>query len=188
MEKVWKMSPKRYNDVPQLVEKTKAKYPEVDRDLLRKLIRLENPNLFHKQKNQSYRSNLKKLDRHLKKAFSASNQSQDNTATLNYEPNSIYEKRLETIRQENLSIPIIAYADLCLFIDTLPSHIKDKLVSELQTLTSAITKANQWRPFEEQTQKQERVKTVISIAVLYFINKIPMLLNEEFGSMKEKRK
>jgi len=182
------MSPKQYNNVPQLVEKYKAKYLGVERDLLRKLIRLENPNLFHKEKNRSYRNSLKKLDRYLKRAFSASNQSQNNPSTLNYEPNSIYEKRLETIRQENLSNPIIAYADLVLFMVTLPSHIQNKLGLEFLTATQEIMKAKQWRPFEEQTQKQERLKTVMSIIVLYFINNIPMLLNEEFGSIKEKGK
>ncbi|MEM3695001.1 MAG: hypothetical protein QXJ11_03470 [Candidatus Bathyarchaeia archaeon] len=48
-------------DVPQLVKKYREKYPELDRDLLRKLIRLEakitNP------------SQLKKLDRYLAKEF-----------------------------------------------------------------------------------------------------------------------
>lgn len=63
------MSLKRSKDVPQLVEKYRAKYPEVDRDLLRKLVRLENPSLFLKERNKNYANNLKKLDRHLRKAF-----------------------------------------------------------------------------------------------------------------------
>lgn len=98
------------------------------------------------------------------------------------------EKRLEAIRNANLSNPIIAYFDLLLFIDTLPSHIKDKLGSDLQIATVEIMKANEWRPFEEQTQKQERLRTFISIVVLYFINKIPILLNEEFGKLQGEKK
>jgi hypothetical protein len=62
------MSLKRSKDVPQLVKKYRAKYPELDRDLLRKLIRLENPDLFLKGKNLKCDSNLKKLDRYLRKA------------------------------------------------------------------------------------------------------------------------
>jgi hypothetical protein len=96
------------------------------------------------------------------------------------------EKRLEVIRNENLSNPIIAYFDLLFFMDTLPSRIKDKLRLELQIATPEIMKANQWRPFEEQVQRQERLKTVISIVVISFVNRIPVLLNEEFGTMKEK--
>jgi len=108
------------------------------------------------------------------------------TAISKVEIDNQYEKRLEAIRNENLSNPIIAYFDLLLFMDTLPSRIKDKLGLEFLIATWVIMKANQWRPFEEQAQKQERLKTVISIVVLSFINKIPMLLNEEFGTMKEK--
>jgi hypothetical protein len=45
-------------NVSQIVEKYKRQYPNLDRDLVRKLIRLENPNL-----------NLRTVDRYLKKAF-----------------------------------------------------------------------------------------------------------------------
>ena len=65
------MSLKRSKDVPQLVEKYRAKYPQLDRDLLRKLIRLENPDLFDEKRNKNYASNLKKLDRYLRKAFAS---------------------------------------------------------------------------------------------------------------------
>ena len=65
------MSLKRSKDVPQLVEKYRAKYPQLDRDLLRRLIRLENPGLFLKEKNKNYGNNLKKLDRYLRKAFAS---------------------------------------------------------------------------------------------------------------------
>jgi hypothetical protein len=55
------MSSNKTLDVPQIVKKYMQKYPELDRDVLRKLIRLEfkitNP------------SELKKLDRCLGKAF-----------------------------------------------------------------------------------------------------------------------
>lgn len=59
-----KMSLKNKKDVPQLVKKYKQELPQLDRDLLRRLIRVENPTLFLKNP-----SNLKKLDRYLKKAF-----------------------------------------------------------------------------------------------------------------------
>jgi hypothetical protein len=65
------MSLKRSKDVPQLVEKYRAKYPQLDRDLLRRLIRLETPDLFLKEKNKNYGNNLKKLDRYLRKAFTS---------------------------------------------------------------------------------------------------------------------
>jgi hypothetical protein len=65
------MSLKKGKDVPQLVEKYRTKYPELDRDLLRKLIRLENPDRFPKGKSLKYYSNLKKLDRYLRKAFAS---------------------------------------------------------------------------------------------------------------------
>lgn len=69
MVKDGKMSPRRNSNVARLVEKYKNKYSELDRDLLRKLIRLENPHLFSAEKNVNYLSNLRKLDRKLKKAF-----------------------------------------------------------------------------------------------------------------------
>jgi len=65
------MSLKRNKDVPKLVEKYRAKYPDLDRDLLRKLIRLENPDLFFEGKNLKYYNNLKNLDRYLRKAFAS---------------------------------------------------------------------------------------------------------------------
>jgi hypothetical protein len=55
------MSLKHNRNVPKLVKFYKEKYPTLDRDLLRRLIRLEN-----KIENPS---ELKKLDRHLKQAF-----------------------------------------------------------------------------------------------------------------------
>jgi len=97
-----------------------------------------------------------------------------------------YEKRLEAIRTENLSNPTIAFFDLLFFINTLPFRLQERLGLDFLIGTSAIMKANQWRPFEEKAQKEERLKTITSFIVLYFINKISMLLNEEFGTMKEK--
>ena len=61
------MSPKHRKDVSQLVEKYKRELPYLERPLLRRLIRVENPQLF--KNNPSMASNLKTLDRHLKKAF-----------------------------------------------------------------------------------------------------------------------
>jgi len=55
------MSVNRPLDVPQLVKKYRDRYSELDRDLLRKIIRSEN-----KITNPS---ELKKLDRYLRKAF-----------------------------------------------------------------------------------------------------------------------
>jgi hypothetical protein len=57
-----KMSSKKKVDVAELVKKYREKYPYLDRDLLRKLIRLE-------CKLDNNPSELRKLDRHLKKAF-----------------------------------------------------------------------------------------------------------------------
>ena len=67
-----KMSPKRDKSVPQLVEKYLETYPGLDRDLLRKLIRLEN-----KIENPS---ELKKLDRYLRIAFKNENKKFQTTA------------------------------------------------------------------------------------------------------------
>lgn len=58
------MSFKGGKNVPQLVSKMRADYPQLDRDLIRKLIRLENPDLF-----KDNPSNLKKLDRYLKRSY-----------------------------------------------------------------------------------------------------------------------
>jgi len=160
------MSLTHKKDVPKLVKKYREELPNIDRDLLRRLIRVEN--------NITNPSELKKLDRCLKKTFQ---KDANSIAISKVKIDSKYEKHLETIRNENLANPIIAYFDLLLFIDTLPSHIKNKLGLDLQTATGLIMKANQWRPFEEQIQKQERLKTVISIVVLSFINTIPMLLH-----------
>lgn len=63
------MSLSRKNSVPQLVRKYRAKYPQLDRPILRKLIRLENPGLLSREKAQNWDSNLRKLDRHLRKTF-----------------------------------------------------------------------------------------------------------------------
>ena len=65
------MSLKRSKDVPQLVKKYRDKYPQLDRDLLRKLIRIENPDYFDKKGSKNYASSLKKLDRYLRKAFAS---------------------------------------------------------------------------------------------------------------------
>jgi hypothetical protein len=65
------MSLKKDKSVPQLVEKYRHSKQtcNLERDLLRKLIRIENPKLFSESENLSYSSNLKKLDRYLKKSF-----------------------------------------------------------------------------------------------------------------------
>lgn len=63
------MSLPRKKTVSQLVKKYRAKYPELEREILRKLIRLENPELFSREKTRNPSSNLRNLDRHLGKAF-----------------------------------------------------------------------------------------------------------------------
>jgi ABC-type phosphate transport system auxiliary subunit len=63
------MSLKKDKNVPQLVEKYKQKFQAFTRSQLRTIIRVENPLLFNKDKNFSYQSNLKSLDRYLRKAF-----------------------------------------------------------------------------------------------------------------------
>ena len=90
-----------------------------------------------------------------------------------------YEKRLDSIRQANLSNPTLAYVDLTMFIDTLPAHIINSLLAEWLITTAAIKKAGERRLFEEQNQTQERLKKITSIAVLHYLNKIPILLSEE---------
>ena len=61
-----KMSPNKDKSVPQLVEKYKRdkQTRDLDRDLMRRLIRREHPELFLDNP-----SNLKKLDRYLREAF-----------------------------------------------------------------------------------------------------------------------
>lgn len=62
-----KMSPKKDKSVPQLVEKYlyhDKQTCSLDRDLLRRIIRTENPELFFDNP-----TNLKKLDRYLRKEF-----------------------------------------------------------------------------------------------------------------------
>jgi hypothetical protein len=154
-------------DVAELVGNYRDKYPTAPRDLLRKTIRLE---LEHRK--IPFTDALeRKLDRELHEVFSVD--------VPKVEIDNEYEKRLETIRNENLSNPHIAFFDLLFFMATLPSHIQHKLGLEFLTATQAIMQANQWRPFENQIQKEERLKTVMSIVVLSLVNRIPVLLNEE---------
>jgi len=165
------MSLNRDKSVSQLVTKYLKKYPNLDRDLVRKLVRLENPELFFKNA-----SNLRKLDRHLKKQYDLKQQSQVKPKIA---ANSFYEKRLEAIRQANLSKPFLAYIDLLLFIDTLPSHIQNSLGTDILVTAAAIKKSGASRFFEEQAQTQKRKEIVTSLSVLSCVNKISMLLNQE---------
>lgn len=55
--------------VSQIVEKYRGKHPEMDRSTLRKRIRLENLDVFDDKRNKSSASNLRKLDRCLRKEF-----------------------------------------------------------------------------------------------------------------------
>jgi len=69
------MSVKKDKTVPQLV--TKYRHDQqtcnLDRDLLRRLIRSEHPELFSVEMNpRGWEANLKKLDRYLKRAFEES--------------------------------------------------------------------------------------------------------------------
>lgn len=85
-----------------------------------------------------------------------------------------YEKRLDSIRHENLSDPFIAYTDFLFFVSTLPSHIKNKVGPEIQQVNLAITMASRTPSWQE-----ERRKRVMSLVVLYFVNKISVLLHEK---------
>jgi hypothetical protein len=58
------MSLKKDKSVPELVEKYRRQYPTYERPELRAFIRTMNPDLF-----QGKPSNLKKLDRYLRKEF-----------------------------------------------------------------------------------------------------------------------
>ncbi|HUJ84757.1 MAG TPA: hypothetical protein VLV84_04040 [Candidatus Acidoferrales bacterium] len=69
------MSVKKDKTVPQLV--TKYRHDQqtcnLDRDLLRRIIRSEHPELFSVDSNpRGWEANLKKLDRYLKRAFEES--------------------------------------------------------------------------------------------------------------------
>ena len=77
------MSPRLRRDVLQLVKKYRQKYPDSERSLIRKLIRLENQELFGEEV-PSRNSNLKALDRHLKRSFKQA---------LDYKPNTSAVKR-----------------------------------------------------------------------------------------------
>jgi len=57
------MSLKSRDTVPEIVENYRKQFPTLERPLLRRLIRSENKELFGNP------SNLKQLDRHLRKAF-----------------------------------------------------------------------------------------------------------------------
>lgn len=92
------MSLRANSDVAQLVRKYKTRYPKLDRDLLRKLIRLENPNLFSKKENTGYLSNLRKLDRKLKKAFESEKPPQLPPAKLNVAPRESEVDKAEAIK------------------------------------------------------------------------------------------
>ena len=73
------MSPNKDKSVPQLVEKYRKDKitTNLDRDLIRRLIRVEHPELF-----LDNASNLKKLDRHLKKSFKQKPKPDDLTVVL----------------------------------------------------------------------------------------------------------
>jgi hypothetical protein len=58
------VSPKRDRTVRQIVEKYRRKYPELERPLIRKLIRLKHREIF-----KPLSSKLKTLDRELKRSF-----------------------------------------------------------------------------------------------------------------------
>jgi hypothetical protein len=64
------MSLKDNKNVAYLAEKYTRDLPNVERDLIRRLIRVENPDFFSEQQNSSYLSNLRKLDRKLETIFS----------------------------------------------------------------------------------------------------------------------
>lgn len=87
------MSLKMPKKVPELVEKYRNRYPAADRAFLRKLIRLENPDVFPKKQTLEYQTNLKKLDRHLRKAFA----NQPSSKQLSYDP---VEKALLKLSEE----------------------------------------------------------------------------------------
>ena len=107
-------SAKRLN-VPQLVKSYREKYPTVDRDLLRKLIRLEN-----KIENPS---ELKKLDRHLGKAFKNTEPTPEILSSKREE----YIRELKQIGQLSLISADTAWHLLGVFQATLPSPLKERV-------------------------------------------------------------
>jgi hypothetical protein len=86
-----------------------------------------------------------------------------------------YEKRLDVIRLENLSDPNIALVDLLFLILTLPPHIQDMLIPEIQQALLLMTIVNR----NPSWQKEEKKKKLMPVFILYFINKIPTLLHEQ---------
>jgi hypothetical protein len=106
--------------VPQLVEKYKTKYPGLDRDLLRKLIRLENPGLFLKNP-----SNLKKLDRYLRKAF----EHQSSKQPLPKASDDLLEKTLLKIRRKQHTT---TFEEVASNIGIPPSNIETSIYKLVQ--------------------------------------------------------
>ncbi|MCW4044845.1 MAG: hypothetical protein NWE94_04940 [Candidatus Bathyarchaeota archaeon] len=95
------------------------------------------------------------------------------------------EKRLEAIRQANLTNPKLAFCDLLLFMSALPSHIQEDLKAEIMVALVEISKSGTPQLFEKEAQRQERQNKLISLIVVYFVNKIPLLFNAQSGLEKK---
>jgi len=174
------MSPKRDKTVPQLVEKFRREYPHLERSLLRKLIRLENPHLF---KNNP--SNLKTLDRHLKKAFKNEDPSPKGSSK---EHSSFWRKQaLEDfmkirdiiINQDPDQLVLIPQATL-LCIETYP-ELKQKLREETYQLEADIKWANNPKEmgwYNRERAKIRRLKLITMVDVRQILEKVFELLHE----------
>lgn len=88
-----------------------------------------------------------------------------------------YEKHLDTIKQANLVDPFLAFADLCFLFDVLPSHVKAKVEQELQQVNLELIKARK-NQFWQLGQTKEKQKRVLSLIIIYLINRISTLLHE----------
>src|SRR4030042_273476 len=65
-----------------------------------------------------------------------------------------YEKRLDIIRLENLSDPNIALVDLLFLILTLPPHIQDMLIPEIQQALLIMTIVNRNPSWQKEEKKE----------------------------------
>jgi hypothetical protein len=116
------MSVPTEKNVRRLVEKYRSQLPELERPLLRRLIRSEN--------RITDPSELKKLDRYLKKAFQSmvKNQTMKASGFDSYEQ---YRNKLEQIGNIGLISPNLGIGRLCIFIASLEPSLKDRINSAL---------------------------------------------------------
>jgi hypothetical protein len=60
---------------------------------------------------------------------------------------------------------------------TLPSWTQEVLNSEIRIALDAISKSGTPQLFEQEAQRQERQRKLVSLMVVYFVNRISLLFN-----------